>query len=110
MLYRQNLNDVATALSPAGLPLNGSYTLTLNGANRDNPTQTLFLAGALTATPTSNGQSTETSFVGDADYAGSTVANASLNLTQVHLVYEDMMDKPAGTPLTAGIQAQGVHH
>jgi len=77
MLIRQNLNDVATALTSAGLPLNGAYTLTLSGANRDNPTETLYLGGALTATPTSNGQSTETSFVADADYAGSTVTNVS---------------------------------
>lgn len=77
MLIRQNLNDVATALSPTGVSLNGNYTLTLNGANRENPTETLFLGGALTATPTSGGLSTETSFVGDADYAGSTVTNAS---------------------------------
>ena len=77
MLIRQNLSDVATALSPTGVSLSGSYTLTLNGANRENPTETLFLGGALTATPSSGGLSTETSFVGDADYAGSTLSNVS---------------------------------
>jgi hypothetical protein len=77
MLIRQNLNDLATALSPTGVSLNGSYTLTLNGANRENPTETLFLGGVLTATQTSGGLSTETSFVGDADYAGSTLSNVS---------------------------------
>ena len=79
VLYRQNLVDVATAVSPAGLPLNGAYTLTLSGADSDNPTQRFFLGGALNATPVAGGagQSTETSFVGDVADAGNVQADAS---------------------------------
>jgi hypothetical protein len=75
MLYRQNLTDITAATNTA-VSLNGSYTVALNGAKRDTPTQRLFVAGDLTATADSSGKITETSFVGDASGIAGTKASA----------------------------------
>lgn len=77
VLFLQNLMDVANAASPAGIPLNGTYTLSLAGAHFDDFTKLFFLNAALTATASTNGTFMETSLVGDSSDVGVITANAS---------------------------------